>query len=68
MKKKLTPRGGWQATGMQRLRIPNDDPKKLRMRAIELKLKAEGFQREADELERRAEELELQMGQELAGN
>ncbi len=39
-KTKFTPRGLWQATGMQKLRIPKDDPRKLRMRAEELKLKA----------------------------
>jgi hypothetical protein len=57
-KKKLIPRGPWQATGMQKLRIPKDDPRKLRMRAQELKLKAEGLIREADGLLAKAEEIE----------
>lgn len=39
-KTKFTPRGPWQATGMQKLRIPKDDPRNLRIRAEELKLKA----------------------------
>lgn len=43
---------------MQRLRIPKNDPAKLRIRATELKLKAEGLLREADELIAKAEELE----------
>jgi hypothetical protein len=54
-KKKLIPRGPWQATGMQKLRIPKDDPRKLQMRALELKLKAEGLVKEADDLLERAE-------------
>ncbi len=57
-KLKMTRRGPWQATGMQALRIPKGDPGKLRMRATELKLKAEGLLREADELIARAEEIE----------
>jgi len=57
-KKKVTPRGLWQATGMQRLRIPKDDPRKLRMRAEELKLKAGRLASEADELLTRAEQIE----------
>jgi hypothetical protein len=43
---------------MQRLRIPKADPAKLRIRATELKLKAEGLLREADALIAKAEELE----------
>jgi hypothetical protein len=57
-KKKLIPRGPWQATGMQKLRIPKDDPRKLRMRAQELKLKAERLSQEADGLLVKAEEIE----------
>ena len=49
-KMKFTPRGPWQATGMQKLRIPKDDPRKLRMKAEELKLKAGRLVSEADEL------------------
>jgi len=60
MKIKKRPKGPWQATGMQRERLPKSDPAKLRMRATELKLKAEGLIREAYELEARAEELERQ--------
>jgi hypothetical protein len=58
MKRKFTPRGPWQAIGMQKLRIPKDDPIKLRMRADELKLKAARLTNEADELFARAEEIE----------
>jgi len=58
MKNKSRPRGPWQAVGMQRLRIPKTDPAKLRIRATELKLKAEGLLREADALIAKAEELE----------
>lgn len=43
---------------MQRLRISQGDPAKLRIRATELKLKAEGLLREADALIAKAEELE----------
>ena len=57
-KKKITPRGPWQATGMQKLRIPKDDPRKLRMRADELKRKAERLVSEADELLAKAEQIE----------
>jgi len=57
-KRIITPRGPWQATGMQRLRIPKGDPKKLRMRAEELKRKADGLIKEADNLLARAEEIE----------
>ena len=57
-KKRTTPRGPWQATGMQKLRIPKDDPRKLRMRAEELKRKAEGLVREADDLLAKAEQIE----------
>ena len=45
---------------MQRQRLPKNDPAKLRMRATELKLKAEGLIKEADELEARALQLERQ--------
>jgi len=57
-KVKFTPRGPWQATGMQKLRIPKGDPRKLRMRAEELKLKAGSLINEADELLARAEQIE----------
>ena len=57
-KTKFTPRGPWQATGMQKLRIPKDDPRKLRMRAEELKLKAGRLVNEADDLLARAEQIE----------
>ena len=60
MKATKRPRGPWQATGMQRERLAKGDPAKLRMRATELKLKAESLIREADELEIRAAELEHQ--------
>lgn len=53
-----TPRGPWQAVGIQRLRIAKADPAKLRIRATELKLKAEGLPREAYALIAKAEELE----------
>jgi hypothetical protein len=43
---------------MQKLRIPKDDPRKLRMRAEELKLKASRLVNEADELLARAEQIE----------
>jgi hypothetical protein len=54
------PRGPWQATGMQRERLPKSDPAELRMRATELKLKAERLIKEADELEARADEINRQ--------
>jgi hypothetical protein len=57
-KTKFVPRGPWQATGMQKLRIPKDDPRKLRMRAEELKSKAGRLVNEADELLARAEQIE----------
>ena len=56
-KKKLTPRGTWQATGMQRLRIPKTTRASCGF-AEELKLKAEGLIREADDLLARAELIE----------
>lgn len=59
-KKKIIPRGPWQATGMQKLRIAKDDPRKLRMRAEELKRKADGLVREADELLVKAEQIEAE--------
>ena len=62
-KQRITPRGQWQATGMQRLRIPKDDPKKLRMRAEELKRKADGLIKEADDLLARADAIEAAGGQ-----
>jgi len=62
MKLTKRPKGPWQATGMQRERLPKNDPAKLRMRATELKLKAEGLIKEADELEARAAEIERQLG------
>ncbi len=58
MKRKFTPRGPWQETGMQKQRIPKDDPTKLRMRAEELKLKAARLTNVADELFARAEQIE----------
>ena len=58
-KRKFTPRGPWQATGMQKDRIPKDDPKKLRMGAEELKLKAGRLVNEADELIAKAEQIEI---------
>lgn len=57
-KEKFTPRGPWQATGMQKTRIPKDDPKKLPMHAEELKLKAARLVHEADELLARAKQIE----------
>ena len=57
-KTKFTPRGPWQATGMQKLRIVKDDPRKLRMRAEDLKLKAGRLVNEADDLLARAEQIE----------
>ena len=53
---RLGDRGKPQA--MQKLRIPQGDPQKLRMRAEELKLKACRLANEADELLARAEEIE----------
>ena len=47
---------------MLRIRIPKGDPRLLRMKATELKLKAEGLLREADELERQAVEGEAFQG------
>jgi hypothetical protein len=61
MKVTKRPKGLWQATGMQRERLAKGDPAKLRMRATELKLKAESLIREADDLETRAAELERQL-------
>jgi hypothetical protein len=58
MNKKFTPGGPWKATGRQKLRIPKGNPKKLRMRAEELKLKAARLANEADELFARAEQIE----------
>jgi hypothetical protein len=58
MKKKLKPRGPWQAVGMQRARIPKNDSKMLRIRAEELKGKADAISRQADELIRKAEIIE----------
>jgi hypothetical protein len=43
---------------MLRIRIPKGDPRLLRAKATELKLKAEGLLREVDELERQAAEAE----------
>lgn len=57
-KKKITPRGPWQATGMQRLRLSKDDSKGLRLRAEELKRKADRLMKEADDLFAKAEEIE----------
>ena len=57
-KVKFTPRGPCHATGMQKLRILKDDPRKLRMRAEELKLKSGTLVNEADELIARAEQIE----------
>ena len=44
--------------GMQALRIPKEDPKRLRMRAEELKGRAAGLLKQADELIARAEQIE----------
>jgi hypothetical protein len=46
---------------MQKIRMLKSDPKTLRMRATELKLKAEGLIREADKLELQAEEIEASL-------
>jgi hypothetical protein len=58
MPKRKPSRGPWQAIGMQKLRIPKGDPRKLRMRAEELTRKADGLVREADELIVKAEQIE----------
>ena len=58
MKEKKHPRGPWQAIGMQKARLPKRDPAKLRMRATDLKLKAESLIKDADELEQLADALE----------
>jgi hypothetical protein len=44
---------------MQKLRIPKDDPRKLRMRAGELKRKAEWLIKEADHRIAKAEQIEV---------
>ena len=58
MKKKLRPRGEWQAIGMQEARLEKGSPDKLRMRARQLRDHAERLSREAEELEERAAEIE----------
>ena len=50
--------GLWDTVPVKRVEIPKNDPRQLRMRAHELKLKGERFIEEADKLERQAEELE----------
>lgn len=57
--KKFSPRGPWLTKDAQGSRIPKDDPKKLRMRAEELKLKAARLANEADELFALAERIEV---------
>jgi hypothetical protein len=54
MKKKLRPKGEWQAIGMQEARLEKGSPEKLRMRARQLRDHAERLSREAEELEQRA--------------
>jgi hypothetical protein len=54
MKKKLRPKGEWQAIGMQEARLEKGSPEKLRMRARQLRDHAERLSREAEELEERA--------------
>jgi hypothetical protein len=54
MKKKLRPKGEWQAIGMQEVRLEKGSPEKLRMRARQLRDHAERLSREAEELEERA--------------
>ena len=58
MKKKIKPRGIWQATGMQEARLEKGSPEKLRIRARELKGHAERLGNEADELLKKADEIE----------
>jgi hypothetical protein len=57
-KRKFSPRGPWQTKDAQRTGAHKDDPRKLRMRAEELKLKAARLANEADELFARAEQIE----------
>lgn len=54
VKKKLRPKGEWQAIGMQEARLEKGSPEKLRMRARQLRDHAERLAREAEELEQRA--------------
>jgi hypothetical protein len=54
MKKKLRPKGEWQAIGMQEARLEKGSPEKLRMRARQIRDHAERLSREAEELEERA--------------
>jgi hypothetical protein len=54
MKKKLRPKGEWQAIGMQEARLEKGSPEKLRMQARQLRDHAEPLSREAEELEERA--------------
>ena len=54
MKKKLRPKGEWQAVGVQEARLEKGSPEKLRMRARRLRDQAETLTREAEELEQRA--------------
>jgi hypothetical protein len=53
---------------MQERRIPKEDPQKLRMRAVELKLKAERLFREADNLLEKAEQIEAARDAKLIAN
>jgi hypothetical protein len=54
VKKKLRPKGEWQAIGMQEARLEKGSPEKLRMRARQLRDHAERLSIEAEELEQRA--------------
>ena len=55
-KRKFTPRGPLSTA--EKPSIPKGDPKKLRMRAEELKLKSARLMNEADELIAKAEQIE----------
>jgi hypothetical protein len=69
VKKKLRPKGEWQAIGMQEARLEKGSPEKLRMRARQLRDHAERLSREAEELEERAAVAEKAAGlSPLAGN
>ena len=57
-KKKFTPRGPWRVADVEKPHISKEDPRKLRIRAEELKLKAARLANEADELFAKAEHIE----------
>jgi hypothetical protein len=58
MKKKVRPRGKWQAISLQEARLEKGSPEKLRIRARQLYGQAERLSNEAEELLRRANQME----------